>query len=390
MSIRVFITGMGIVSPLGNSIDENWKHVLDKKNLFTPHSIQKGRNKKTDEYYIGKVDIGSEQNRYSTMAENALIQAMNASHICPDKMPGRYALVIGSSLGSSEYMFQSIKNRYNELNFEEIFPETLAHNLAEKYSVNSLVTVVNSACSSSTHAIGKAYRLIKNDLVDCVYVIGVDSGLSDIGLTSFGSLGVLSTERNMRPFDVRHNGFILSEGAGAVVLQREDFAHKYNLDSYGEIIGYGASCDAYHIVAPDPSGQGAVLAMKRAIEDAGIHPEDIDYINCHGTGTKLNDESEYIAMESVFSHEIFASSTKSVTGHLLGACGIVETIFSCLALEHNLMPGTANLTDPIKKGLVRILDKDFKREIRIAMNNTFAFGGQNASLIIKKQEAYFE
>lgn len=382
MDHRVFISGMGMVSPLGSGVDINWKHILERKNMFTPHSIQ--RRKKVEEFHVGRVDTKAEENKYGQIAEDALIQSIKDSNADAVKKPGRYALIVGSSIGNCEYMSQSVKNKYQDLILSESFPEVLAHELSDKYSVNSMVAVINSACSSSTHAIGKAYRLIKNNLIDCAYVIGVDAVLSDIGLTSFASLGVLSTEKYMRPFDVRHNGFILSEGAGALVLQSEDFLKKYHGHSYGEICGYGTSCDAYHIVAPDPSGRGATLAMEKALREADLHSGEIDYINCHGTGTKLNDESEYSAMEAIFKDPVMASSTKGITGHLLGACGIIETIFSCLTLKNNLMPATANLVDPIKNGNIHILAENLKEEVKIVMNNTFAFGGQNASLIIKK------
>ncbi|MEY8352652.1 beta-ketoacyl-[acyl-carrier-protein] synthase family protein [Lachnospiraceae bacterium 54-53] len=384
MSSRVLITGMGIMSPLGDHVDLSWKNLLQRKNHFVPYPVYKGKGRKKEEYYVGRVSYGSARGKYGKLAEDALIQAIHDSGIDPEKDPGRYALIIGSSIGNSEYISQSITGKYGQLQLDEILPEVLAHKLAEKYFVNSIVMVINSACSSSSNAIGKAYRLIKNDRIDCAFVIGVDAVLSDIGLASFSALGVLCSDETMRPFDVRHNGFILSEGSGAVVLQREDFMRKGHFSPYAEIIGYGASCDAYHIVAPDLNGQGAALAMKMALKDAGMKSEDINYINCHGTGTKLNDESEYNAMELIFDHSVFASSTKGMTGHMLGACGAAETIISCLSIRNNLIPGTANLTDPIKCGKIRLLSEDLQTEVDVVMNNTFAFGGQNASLILKK------
>lgn len=382
MNNRVFITGMGMISPLGNSVEENWKCMLESKSKFTAYEIQ--RSKKEEAYYVGRVNIGDEKNRYSYMAETVLQQAIHDSETFPQDESDRNGLIIGSSIGNIEYLSQVIKNHCRSLNLNELYPEVLAYRLAKKYSINSIVSVVNSACSSSTHAIGKAYRLIKNGIIDSACIIGIDVVPSDLGVTSFAALGVLSAEEKMRPFDVRHNGFILSEGAGAIILQSDKVVKSLNKKNYGEIIGFGASCDAYHIVAPDPVGEGAKLAMKRALEDADINPVKIDYINCHGTGTKSNDDSEYSAMESVFSDTVNAGSTKALTGHLLGACGIVETIFSSLSLKNNIMLGTANLSIPIKNGMIKINEKNEKRSMNVIMNNTFAFGGQNASLIIRK------
>jgi 3-oxoacyl-[acyl-carrier-protein] synthase II len=384
MTNRVFITGMGMISPLGDNVDLNWKNLLERKNHFVPYEIFMGKGRRKEEFYVGKVSCNSEKKKYSKLAEDVLIQAIHESGISPENNLGRTALIIGSSLGNSEYITKSITDEFGELDLDEILPEVLAHKLAEKYFVNTTVLVINSACSSSSNAIGKAYRLIKNNSIDCAYVIGIDAVLSDMGLASFAALGVLSASESMRPFDVHHNGFILSEGSGAVILQREDFIEQDHLSACTEIIGYGASCDAYHIVAPDLKGEGAALAMKMALKDADIPSTTIDYINCHGTGTKLNDESEYNAMELIFEHRVHASSTKGMTGHLLGACGIAETIFSCLSIKHDLIPGTVNLMDPIKRSNINLLSEDLDTKVNIVMNNTFAFGGQNASLILKK------
>ncbi|MFR3729242.1 beta-ketoacyl-[acyl-carrier-protein] synthase family protein [Lacrimispora sp.] len=386
MSNRVFITGMGMISPLGDSVDENWNSLIQRKNHFVPYQLLKGKGKRVEEFYVGRVSCSSERRKYSKLAEDALVQAIQDSGIVPEENQGRCALIIGSSIGNSEYMSQNTNDRHGRLQLDEVLPEVLAHELAEKYGVNSIVIVINSACSSASNAIGKAYRLIKNNQIDCAYVIGIDSVLSDLGLASFSALGVLSSDEAMRPFDVHHNGFILSEGSGALVLQREDCIDISHLKACTEIIGYGASCDAFHIVAPDTKGQGAALSMKRALEDAGIKSTDVDYINCHGTGTKLNDESEYHAMELIFNHPVYASSTKGMTGHLLGACGGVETIFSCLAIKNDLIPGTVNLKDPIKNNNILLLSENRKTKLKVVMNNTFAFGGQNASLLLKKWE----
>uniref|UniRef100_UPI0004636E56 beta-ketoacyl-[acyl-carrier-protein] synthase family protein n=1 Tax=Clostridium sp. 12(A) TaxID=1163671 RepID=UPI0004636E56 len=386
MSNRVFITGMGMISPLGDDVEENWKNLIQRTNHFVPYQLFKGKGKKMEEFYVGRVSCSFEQEKYSKLAEDALVQAIKDSGINPEKNPGRCALIIGSSIGNSEYISQNTSDRYGKLNLDEVLPEVLAHKLADKYFVNSIVMVINSACSSASNAIGKAYRLIKNNRIDCAYVIGIDAVLSDIGLASFSALGVLSTDESMRPFDVHHNGFILSEGSGALILQREDHMKEEHLNTCTEIIGYGSSCDAYHIVAPDIKGEGAALSMKKALKDAGIKSVEVDYINCHGTGTKLNDESEYNAMELVFNHSVYASSTKGMTGHLLGACGIIETIFSCLSMKHSLIPGTVNLRDPIKNNYIRLVSENLQTKLNVVMNNTFAFGGQNASLILKKWE----
>lgn len=376
MGNRVFITGMGLFTPLGIGVDNNWKSLICRDNVFTPYKIKK--SSKEDELYVGAIKCKNQDSKYSTMVKTVLSEALYDKELLYDKRLGRTALIFGSSLGNATYMNKLIKKRESDMNLCEILPEYLAYSLAEEYLIQSQILVMNAACSSSSYAIGKAYQLIKDDIADKAYVVGVDAAVSEMGLTSFSALGVLSQDPYMRPFDVKHNGFILSEGAGALVLQKNPQR------AYAEIIGFGSSCDSYHIVAPDPEGKGAVLAMQKALEDAKITPEDIDYINCHGTGTRLNDIAEYEALQKVFSKKVLASSTKAITGHLLGACGIVETIFSCLAINKKIVPGTANLECPIGKGNVILPKDDRKENISIVMNNTFAFGGQNASIILKK------
>lgn len=383
MGNRVYITGKGLVSPLGNTVKENWMSILDARSNFSPYKIDNG--KKAEQYYVGKVSDNLRNQIYSDMAEKVLNEALQSAGLDSKNNESRTVLIVGSSIGNTEYMFDSVKNKQKDLDLKEVFPEYLGYWLVEKYLNKSYVLTVNSACSSSTYAIGKGYQLIKDGEADIAYILGIDTALSEIGLKSFAALGVLAPEEVMRPFDVRHDGFILSEGAGCIILESEKMVNKSSKKVYGEIIGFGSSCDAYHIVAPDPTGNGAKIAMQKALKDAKISCCKIDYINCHGTGTKLNDESECNAMSSVFEEtKILASSTKSLTGHLLGACGVAETIICCLALNNDIIPGTANLSTPMKTESIEFLKKNRKVHIDIAMNNTFAFGGQNASLIIKR------
>lgn len=376
---------MGLVSPLGYTVKENWISILNGKSNFSLYKINSGR--KYEQFYVGKISDDSRNEIYSFMAEHVLREALQNAGLNNKKIEGKSVLIVGSSIGNTQYMFDSIKTGNSNANLKEIFPEYLGYWLAEKYLDRAYVLTVNSACSSSTYAIGKGYQLIKEGKADTVCILGIDAAISKIGLTSFAALGVLTPGDAMRPFDVRHDGFILSEGAGSIILENEKIVKQRSKKVYGEIIGFGLSSDAYHIVAPDPKGGGAKLAMQNALRDANISYNKIDYINCHGTGTKLNDESECNAMDSIFEDvKIFASSTKSLTGHLLGACGVAETIICCLALDNSIIPGTVNLNTPMRTKNISFLTVNHKEHIDIAMNNTFAFGGQNASLILKKGE----
>ena len=250
-----------------------------------------------------------------------------------------------------------------------------------------------TACATGTHSIGEAYKLIQRGDAEVVIAGGVEAAITPLGLAGFCAARSLSTrndepEKASRPFDKDRDGFVMSEGGGIVILEELEFAKKRGAEIFAELVGYGASDDAYHITAPPPEGEGGALCMANAIKDAGIKPEDISYINAHGTSTKLNDSTETKAIKTVFGEyakKIPVSSTKSMTGHLLGATGAVEFIVCVLAVKNDIIPPTINYENPDPE-----CDLDYvpnkKREVKVnyALTNSFGFGGHNATLIVKK------
>ena len=249
-----------------------------------------------------------------------------------------------------------------------------------------------TACSSSTHAIGEAYRTIKAGYEDVILAGGTEAAICEIGIAGFENMKALSyaTDKNRAsiPFDKERNGFVMGEGSGTLVLEELEHAKKRGAKIYAEVIGYGATSDAYHITSPEPEGNGGAKAMIRAIEDAKIKPEDIDYINAHGTSTSLNDSIETMAIKKALgsaSSKVMVSSTKGNTGHLLGAAGAIEAIISTKAIEEEIVPPTINYKEKDEECNLDIVPNELRKEnINIVMSNSLGFGGHNASIILKK------
>lgn len=267
-------------------------------------------------------------------------------------------------------------------------------NVAIKYNLKGVNYTVTSACTSSTHAIGEAYRMIAEGLQDVMVTGGSESTVCPIGIGGFNALKALSTrndepEKASRPFDKDRDGFVLGEGCAILVLEALENAVKRGAPIYAEVLGYGSSCDAYHMTAPCVDGEGAVRCMQNAIEWAGVKPDQVDYLNAHGTSTPANDTSETAAIKSVFGEHakkgLLVSSTKSMTGHLLGAAGAIEAAFSVLAIKDGVVPPTINLDNPDEGcDLDYVAHKAREREVRVAMSNSFGFGGTNATLVFGK------
>jgi 3-oxoacyl-[acyl-carrier-protein] synthase II len=267
-------------------------------------------------------------------------------------------------------------------------------NVAIKYNLKGVNYTVTSACTSSTHAIGEAYRMIADGLQDVMVTGGSESTVCPIGIGGFNALKALSTrndapEKASRPFDKDRDGFVLGEGCAILVLESLDNAVKRGAQIYAEVIGYGTSCDAYHMTAPCVDGEGAVRCMRNAIEWAGVKIEQVDYLNAHGTSTPANDTSETAAIKAVFGEHakkgLLVSSTKSMTGHLLGAAGAIEAAFSVLAIKDSIVPPTINLDNPDEGcDLDYVPHKARQRDVNVAMSNSFGFGGTNATLVFGK------
>jgi 3-oxoacyl-[acyl-carrier-protein] synthase II len=269
-----------------------------------------------------------------------------------------------------------------------------AGQVAIDYGAHGYVSCTVSACAAGSNAIGDAFLRLQNGLEDVMIAGGSEATITPLAMSGFQAMRALHTgtdpKRASIPFDSERSGFVMGEGAGILILETLEHAQSRNASIYGEIVGYGASCDAYHITAPDSEGRGAALAMERALESAGLKPEAIDYINAHGTSTSLNDKTETLAVKNVFkdhAYKLAMSSTKSNTGHLLGASGAVEAVICVKALEQGLIPATINYEKPDEDCDLDIVPNENRRqELHYAMSNSLGFGGHNISLIFKKGE----
>ena len=267
-----------------------------------------------------------------------------------------------------------------------------AGNIAIELGLKGESISIVTACASSTHAIGEAYRTIKHGYEDVILAGGAEASICEVGIGGFENMKALSsaTDKNRAsiPFDKERNGFVMGEGAGILVLEEYEHAIKRGAKIYGEVIGYGATSDAYHITSPCPDGEGAINAMNRAIKDAHINPDEIDYINAHGTSTHLNDSCETMAIKKVlgdYSKKVLVSSTKGNTGHLLGAAGGVEAVICSKAIEEGIVPPTINYKEADPECDLNVVPNEFmEKNLNIVMSNSLGFGGHNASIILRK------
>ncbi|WPY01225.1 Beta-ketoacyl-ACP synthase II [Candidatus Trichorickettsia mobilis] len=413
---RVVITGIGLVTPLGINVDTSWSAILQGKsgvkkitkfdtsyssckiaglvddnssNGFNPERVISARD-------VRKMDV------FIQYGIDAAVQAVEDSGWKPeDEMSrDRTGLILGSGIGGLK-MIEETAIAFHQSSNKKVSPyfipasliNLLSGHVAIKYGFTGPNHAVVTACSTGANAIGDASRIIKYGDADVMVAGGAEAPITPIGLAGFAAAKALSTRYNdtpeiaSRPWDQERDGFIMGEGAGVVVLEEYAHAKARGAKIYAEIIGYGLTGDAYHITSPHPEGRGAYRAMSNALSDAKITTADIDYINAHGTSTPPGDAIELAAVERLFanySNKILMSSTKSATGHLLGAAGSVELIFSILSMRDQVAPPTLNLHNPITTpiDLVPIVAKP--RKINYVLSNSFGFGGTNASLVIKK------
>ena len=352
------------------------------------------------EGYIQSKDV-KRFDRFVQFAQVAGVNAVADSGVEFSKYdPWRCGVIMGSGIGGLETieiqhdrLLRKGPNKVSAFTIPKLIGNAASAQLAIEYGLRGPNQVVVTACASATNAIGDAYKLIRDGEVDAMITGGSEAALTHIGVSAFAAMRALSErnddpQRASRPFDRDRDGFVLSEGAGMLVLEELEHAKARGANIYGEMHGYGASCDAGHITAPDRNGEAASYAMTQAIKDAGLEPTDIDYINAHGTSTPLNDAAETSAIKRVFgdhSHKVAISSTKSQLGHLLGASGGVELILSLLAIRDSVVPPTINYETPDPE-----CDLDYtpnqarQRKISAAMSNSFGFGGHNGSLVFGK------
>ncbi len=415
---RVVVTGIGAVTPLFSSAEGTWAKLVNGESglgFITIFNPEESPCKIAGEVKCGigeglfnldsYVDIKEQKkmDRFIHFAMGAADQAIADSGWKPEGEEQQYrtGVMIGSGIGglpAIEKTAITMKERGIKKISPFFIPQSLI-NLASgqvsiKYGYMGPNHAIVTACATGTHAIGDSARMIEYGDVDVMIAGGAESAICEIGIGGFASLRALSTNFNdnptlgSRPWDKNRDGFVMGEGAGIVVLEELEHAKKRGAKIYAEVVGYGMSGDAYHITAPESSGRGSTYAMKLALKHAGMNPEDIDYINAHGTSTPMGDEIEVNSVKKVFgdhSYKLSMSSTKSSIGHLLGAAGAVEAIFSIQAIRDNVAPPTLNLDEPSEGCDIDLVAKQAKqRKIDVVMSNSFGFGGTNACLILKR------
>ncbi len=413
---RVVVTGMGCITPLGNSPEETWENLIAGKSGAAPITHFDASQFKTQiacelkNFNITDYIERKEARKIDQYAQYALIvaeQAMADSGIDLEKTDReRIGVVFGVGIGGIQTFEEEVGYyashkesgpRFNPFFIPKMIADICTGHISIKFGVHGPNYVVTSACASSTHALGEAFNLIRLGKANVMISGGAEAAITEAGVGGFNAMKALSTRNDdplhaSRPFSASRDGFVMGEGAGCLVLEELEHAKARNAKIYAEIVGEGMSADAYHITASHPEGLGAKIVMREALADAGMKPEDIDYINVHGTSTPVGDTSEVKAIKEVFgeyAYKLNISSTKSMTGHLLGAAGAVEALFTVLAVQNDIIPPTINHAegdeDPeIDYNLNFTFNKAQRRTIRAALSNTFGFGGHNASIIIKK------
>jgi len=412
---RVVVTGIGALTPIGNSLSEFWealKNGVSGSDFITKFDTEKFKTKfacEVKNYDSNKYFERKEANKIDVYSQYALIAAEEAikdSGLNLDKIDKDHTgVILASGIGGLDTFYNQIKGfvlgdgtpRFSPYFIPKMISNIAAGLISMKYGFMGPSFSTVSACASSTNAIIDAVTYITLGKASVFISGGSEAAINEPGIGGFNSMQALSTNNEeyktaSRPFDKTRDGFVMGEGAGALILEEYEHAKARGAKIYAEIIGIGMSSDAYHITAPHPEGLGAINVMKFALEDAGLKPEDIDYINVHGTATPLGDIAEAKAIIKVFgehAYKLNISSTKSMTGHLLGAAGAIEAIATIMAIQNDIVPPTINFKVPdpeIDPNLNLTINKSQSRRIYAAMTNTFGFGGQNASLIIKKFE----
>ncbi|WP_459482269.1 beta-ketoacyl-ACP synthase II [Clostridium saccharoperbutylacetonicum] len=409
MKRRVVITGMGALTPIGNNVDTFWNSTKEgmlgidfitaiDKELMDVKIAGEVKNFKP-EIIFGKKEA-KRLDRFVQFALAASDEAIKDSGIDLNKInTERFGVMLGSGVGGYETTEQGVTQLYTSATSKLspfFIPMSIinlgAGNVAIKYGLKGPCTSAVTACATGTNNIGDAFRAIKHGYADIMLSGGAEAAITRLGISGFNSMRALNTSNDPAnasiPFDKNRSGFVMGEGAGVVILEALEHAIMRGANIIAEIVGYGSTCDAYHITCPDSEGNGASRAMKCAIEEAGIKLEEVSYINAHGTSTELNDKFETIAIKKTFgqgAYKIPVSSTKSMTGHLLGAAGAIETIICAKALQDGFIPPTIGYkTKDEELDLDYVPNKGRKQDLEYAMTNSLGFGGHNATLLLKK------
>ena len=406
---RVVVTGLGCITPIGKNVEETWNGIengvcgVDTMKLVNPETFKTKMDAEVKDYNPHDYFDVRQARRLDRSSQFALIAAREAfadSGISEENTDfNNVGIFVSSGIGGlitiqnqCEVNLEKGHNRISPMFIPMSIANMPAGNIAIELGLKGESVSIVTACASSTHAIGEAYRTIKHGYEDVILAGGTEASICEVGIGGFENMKALSsaTDKNRAsiPFDKERSGFVMGEGSGILVLEEYEHAKKRGAKIYGEVIGYGATSDAYHITSPSPDGAGAVSAMNRAIKDAGILARDIDYINAHGTSTHLNDSCETMAIKKVMGEDwnnVLVSSTKGNTGHLLGAAGGVEAVICSMALENGIVPPTINYKVPDLECDLNIVQNEvIKKDLNVVMSNSLGFGGHNASIIFRK------
>ncbi len=412
MQRRIVVTGLGLVTPLGIGVEETWSALVAGKSGISRITRFDASNLATQiageikdfrpEDFVSRKEVRrmDDFTAYSMAAAHMAVE--NAKLQIGDNNAERAGVVIGTGLGGLRTMekFLQILLEHGPKKVSPFFIPMLIANMAPgqisiAFGAKGPNMAIETACAAGTHAIGDAFKLIQSGVADVMITGGVEAATTPLGVSGFNAMRAISTrndepEKASRPFDRDRDGFVMGEGSGIVILEELNHALERGATIQAEVIGYGLTADAFHITAPAPDGEGMARCMKMALDDAGVAPEEVEYINAHGTSTDLNDRFETQAIKTVFgdhAYKVAVSSTKSMTGHLLGGAGGVETAFTVLAIERGILPPTINYETPDPDCDLDYVPNVCRRaEVRTALSNSFGFGGTNAALVLRRYE----
>ncbi len=412
MKRRVVVTGLGLVTPNGIGVETAWKNICEGKSGIGPITRFDTNGFETKiaaevkdfhpEQYIEKKEI-KKMDLFIQYALAATKEALEDAklRITPENCE-RIGVIVGTGLGGlpniekfHQILMERGPSRVSPFFIPMVIANLASGHIAIQFGAKGPNTCIVTACATGAHCIGDAFRAIRYGDADAIIAGGTEANITPLCVSGFNAMKALSTrndepQKACRPFEKNRDGFVIGEGAGILILEELEFALRRKAKIYAELIGFGYTGDAYHITAPPPDGEGAARCMKMAIRDAGLTPEEVDYINAHGTSTPLNDVTETIAIKTVFGEhakKIPISATKSMTGHLLGAAGSTEAIFTILSIRDGILPPTINYEEPDPEcDLDYVPNQARRQKIRVGMSNAFGFGGTNATLIFKKFE----
>lgn len=409
---RVVVSGIGVISPVGNSKQEFWNSLCQGKSgikrisqiepsLFSSQVAGEVKDFRPEDFSLSPKEIRRKE-RFVQFALAVTHEAIEDSNLILEQVNlERIGVLLGSGIGSLKIIEEQHKRflqegpgRISPFLIPKLITNMAAGEVAIHFGLQGPNFCITTACASASHALAAALSLLREDKADIIVSGGTESAITDLGLGGFCAARSLSThyndqpEKSSRPFDRKRDGFVMAEGAGILILEELDHALRRNAPIYCELAGYGMSDDAYHVTAPHPQGRGAAQCMALALKDAEVSPQDISYINAHGTSTILNDKTETLAIKKVFkdfAKKVPVSSTKSMTGHLLGAAGGVEAAVCCLAIKEKIIPPTINYEYPDPDcDLDYVPNTARRKDVRIALSNSLGFGGHNVSLIFKE------